>query len=374
MNFMMLCCTNLLLFFIFGSLLASAPAAPVEPKPDESEQTLLRERRDYLRNVLVQRQDAFKAGRLGHDLLLDAHRALLLAELELATKPAERVALCDRFAREAARRQDAVEGARKAGRSTELEYTRGIAACREDELLIHRTKHPEPADKERAAQLLALLRKRCGAYQDALKRMNEEVEAGRRSPAEAEQGLLAAALHAQLDLVEKPAERIDLLQQHRERLTQMEKVVQIQVDAGRLAHPEELQARAAVLATEIALIREKSRGSAAPEKLAELLREQRKVGQELLELRYVQYEAGKCPFAALLATLDERLRAELSAADKPEERAAALRAHLADLKKIEAAAKVRMEASFIPQADYETLCAVRLDVQVRLLRAEREAK
>src|SRR5262249_48190052 len=135
-----------------------------------------------------------------------------------------------------------------------------------------------------------------------------------------------------------------------------EKVVQIQFEAGRVGQPEQLQARAAVLATEIALIHEKSGGGPASEKLAELFREQRKVGQELVELRYVQYEAGKCSFAALLHTVEERLRAELFATDKPEERTAALRTHLADLKKLEAAAKVRMEASFIPQADYETLC------------------
>jgi hypothetical protein len=365
---------RLLIPSLLGIFLTVCHAAPVVPKPDPREEKLLRERRDYLRNVLVQRQDSFKAGRVTAEVVLDAHRALFLAELELTPKPADRATLCDDFARQVARGQDAIEGAYKAGRLTELEYARGIAGCREDELLILRQKSARGADRDAAARIPDMLRSRRDAWQTALQKVQAELDAGRRSPGAEELGLLNATLRARLEDAEKPEERLRILQQQLDRLTRIKEIVDIQFDAGRVTPADPLQARGALLAVQIALAREKPAGDTPPEKLAAWRDEQRKAGQELVEVRYRQYDAGRLAFTVLLTTLEERLRTELAAADKADERIALLKASLAEVKKIEEAAKIRMESSFIPQADYETICAVRLEAQVRLLRAERDRK
>jgi outer membrane protein TolC len=76
-----------------GVLLAGwVVAAPVpQPKEDSPEiKKLLKERRDVLRSEVVARTQEYEAGRGPLNILLQASRKLLKAELELATTPAER--------------------------------------------------------------------------------------------------------------------------------------------------------------------------------------------------------------------------------------------------------------------------------------------
>jgi hypothetical protein len=351
-----------------------AGAAPPKPRFEDRERSLLRERRDLLRNVLVQRRDSAKEGRLSPGALVDAFRMLFQAELDLAPPAAEREALCKEFAREVKKRSDALEGAFKTGRVTSVDHALGLAACREDELRILLAEFPSPANKPAAVRLVALFRHRRDAYQAVLAGLKEEIAAGRTVVPGGEQAVLAAALEAQLDLTDVPEERIPLLQKHLDRLKQWEHAVKTQYEAGRISVAERLEARAGVLAAELLVAREKSGTSFPLESLEEVLREHRKARREAVEVRYVQYAAGECSFAKLLNALEGRLAAELAAAEKADDRIEALKAHLADVTKIERAAKARMEGGLIPQADYEALAALRIEVEVRLLRAERDTK
>jgi hypothetical protein len=77
-----------------GVLLAGwAVAAPVPEKKDSPEvKALLKERRDVLKKEALARSEEFEAGVGTLASLLNVSRELLKTELELATKPAERVA------------------------------------------------------------------------------------------------------------------------------------------------------------------------------------------------------------------------------------------------------------------------------------------
>jgi hypothetical protein len=359
----------LLIAVLLGSGMLPCRAAPVVSKAAEQEQALLRERRDYLRNALVQRKEAFKAGRLTQEGLLDAARLLFQAELELAGTPGDRASLCDDFAAEVHKQREAVEAARKAGRLTDLEYARQLLACCEDEILIHRERRYPASDKDASRRLLLLRRNRLEAAQAMLLSMEDAIKGVQVSFAVAERATRTAA-EARLHLTEKADDRLRIFEKQIDQLARLEKVVQAQFEAGRVSRPDQQEAHAASLAAQIALAREKSSGGPPPEQLRKHL----ELRLEVLAGRQKQYEFGRYPLDGLLYALDACLEARLALADSKDERLAALRTHLDAVKKIEATTKARIEAAFLPQADYETLCALRLGIQLRLLRAEHDRK
>src|SRR5690242_5294954 len=93
-------CACLLAALLTGTAAAApTPGVTLHKAAYEKIQALLKDRRDTLREVLKARQAQYEAGRLSPGELIDARRALLHAELDLATVPG-RAALNDMLARQ----------------------------------------------------------------------------------------------------------------------------------------------------------------------------------------------------------------------------------------------------------------------------------
>src|SRR5581483_5709415 len=97
--------------------------------------------------------------------LLESSRRLFLAELEMATKPADRLALCDKFERLVKDALGQNEALLKAGGITDADYALARAACLEDEVFLLRERLRVREDKEGPTLLRKLLLERREAYQ-----------------------------------------------------------------------------------------------------------------------------------------------------------------------------------------------------------------
>ncbi len=133
-----------------GALLAgSAAAAPVPEKKDSPEvQALLKERRDVLKQEVLALSDQFEAGRGPLTPLLAASRELLKAELELATRPTERVAAHERHFSATRRWEQIVKDAYDARRMTAAAFFEMRGARLEAEIGLRRAGgKPKPEGK-----------------------------------------------------------------------------------------------------------------------------------------------------------------------------------------------------------------------------------
>ena len=123
-----------------GVLLAGwVAAAPIPQKKDSPEvRKLLKERRDVLSTAALARSQEFKAGRGTLEPLLRSHRELLKAELELATKPAERVAAHEEHFNAMRKHEEMTKKAYDAGRMGAADYYEMRAARLEAEIELRR--------------------------------------------------------------------------------------------------------------------------------------------------------------------------------------------------------------------------------------------
>ena len=107
-----------------GVLLAGwAVAAPVPEKKDSPEvKALLKERRDVLTKAVEARSQEYEAGRGTQAALLEVSRELLKVKLELATKPAERVAAHEEHFNAMRKWEELVKEGYEAGRIKAADY------------------------------------------------------------------------------------------------------------------------------------------------------------------------------------------------------------------------------------------------------------
>jgi outer membrane protein TolC len=362
-----------------SACLAALLAVVVSPlaadeKPADAEKALTQQRLDVLREAVKVRQKEFEAGRVTSQDLLGPSRRLFLAELEIATKPADRLALCGKFARLAKDALEQNEVRRKAGRVSDADYALARAACLEDEVFLLQERLRGKEDEEGAERLRELRLERREAYQGALLTLSEQFEAGRCSVTTMLE-VTRRALNADLEAEEKPAARWALGQATVDRLAKMEEAARAKAEDGRITRADHAAIRSARLTAEINLQREKSGGRA--ERLAKfqrLLEERRDAAKVVLQVRQAQVEAGRDTEEVLLDAARMLLEAELPLAEKAADRVALLRTYREALKKAEEIARARQEVGRLSPTDFLTVRAALLEAEINLLRAGRAGK
>jgi hypothetical protein len=350
------------------------PPLAAEDKPAVNEKTLQQQRLEVLRDAVKARRQEYEAGRATPRDLLEPSRRLFLAELEMATKPADRQALCDGFARLIQDATEVNEARRKAGRVADAEYALARAACLEDEVFLLRERLRGKEDKEGAEKLRKLRLERREAYQAALLTLSGEFEEGRCTVATL-LDVTRRSLVADLEMEEKLTARWALGQATVDRLAKMEEAIRKKAEDGQIARDVHAAIRTARLTAEIDLQREKS-GSRA-ERLARfqrLLKERRDAAQIVLQMRQARIEAGRDTEEALLDAARMVLEAELPLAERAADRVACLRTYREALKKAEEIARARHEAGRAAPIEWLNARAARLEADINLLRAQRGAK
>jgi hypothetical protein len=358
---------------VFVLVFVARPLTADEKTSAEREKNSLRQRREALQAAVEVRRKEYEAGRGTAADLLRAARPLFLAELELADKPADRLALCDRLAPVVKEAAEGIEALYKAGRLTEPEYAVGRAACRDDEVTLARQRLKARPSPQGEQELRKLLLARHEAYQAALKVLQTEIEAGRAS----HQLLLDTyrrALRAEEESTDKPAEHFRMLAEAHDRLKGLEEAAKKQLDDGNLDRADYAAVRIARLSVALDQARAQLRNPDRSPRVKKLLTERRDAARELMEVRRLQMEAGKSTPRELLDAVEIVLEAELPLAETRPDRLAVLRARLEGLKQAEEVDKARFEVGRISPADYQTMRAARLAAEIDLLRAERAAK
>jgi hypothetical protein len=359
---------------LLAFLAVACPPVLSADKSDDAEKALRQQRLEVLQEAVKVRQKEIEAGRATAQVLLEPARRLFLADLEMAAKPAERLALCEKFARVVKETQELNEGLRKAGRVGDADYALTRAACLEDEILILGERLKSREDREGPEKLRKLRLERREAYQGALLALSGEFEAGRGSYATMLE-VTRRSLSADLATEEKPAARWALGQATVDRLAKMEEIARAKLEDGRISKGDQAAIRVARLTAEIDLQREKSGGRV--ERLAKfqrLLEERRDAARIVLQMRQAQIEAGRATEEVLLDAARMVLEAELPLAEKSADRVALLRTYLGVLKRAEEIAKARHEAARLSFTELLTVRAARLEAEINLLRAERGAK
>lgn len=218
------------------------------------ERILHDERREALRTIVKARLAEYEAGRGTFVIFLEVSRQLLDAELELASKRAERLALYERHLKLVEKCAEVNEALFKAGRLSLPDYASGKAGYLADEIRHLREKAGDKPMADEAARIRKLLSERRDTLREAVKARQEEFEAGKADA----YCLLDAShllLQAELELLEKAEERLAAHQAHRERMRVCERKEEALYKAGRRPLSEVLQSRAARLDAEIGLVR-----------------------------------------------------------------------------------------------------------------------
>jgi hypothetical protein len=152
-----------------------------EPSPQEDNAKLawlMRKRRDALADCVEVLEVLVKGGKLAaytSDLILGAYADLAAAELEVATTPAERIAVCEQYVKRARAFEDGIAA----------DYKQGARAGVAD-LYMHATAYRLQAEiwllrerKENGAKLAALLRERRDALANRVEFLEVLVKGGK---------------------------------------------------------------------------------------------------------------------------------------------------------------------------------------------------
>jgi hypothetical protein len=306
--------------------------------------------------------------------LLEAARQLFLAQLEGADKPADRRALCERFAAQLKAAREATEARRQAGRLTDTGYALARAAYFDDEVMLARERLRARPSKEADTDLHTLLLDRREAYRAALMHLHADFKAGR-----GDLGPLLETSHrslrAEAEVVGLARDPVHVRQVTVDQLRKLEDLVQEWLAAGKAGASSVAEVRIARLSVEIDVVRLKAKEPNKSAQVQKLLRERRAAARELIRaLRELHQLPGVDRIGdqqAMLKAVQLQLETELALAEKPADRVTLWRAHVDWLKKAEKEAQARVQAGRDPQVEYERLHAVRLAAEINLVRAER---
>jgi hypothetical protein len=357
-------------------LIAGASTAAEKPVAERVAE-LMRQRRESLRTLVEARTLEVDAGRATADSLLEAARLFFHQNLELADKPADRQALCERFAPRVKEALESLEQRHKAGRCTDQEYTQARLACLEDEVLLARERLRAQPTHEGDLNLRKLLRDRREAYQAALLVLHTEVDAGRAVQLALldtyRRSLRADAEIKDLRLFPSELDFVRMLQATLVQTRKVEETAKAAFEAGQLSMAEFAAARILRLSVDIYAAREKAKGADTP-RVKRLLGERRDAAKDLVDAQQKLLEAGRADQHTMLEAARLLLEAELPLAEKATDRVALLRTYAEGLKKADDVDKSRLDAGRITRAIYETLRAARLAAEIDVARAEDTTK
>jgi hypothetical protein len=361
-------CGNAILLVCFASAAASA-----ENPPPDREKDLLRQRRDALKAMVEVRRKTYDAGRATAEDMLGAVRQLLLAEAELADKPADLLALCDRFAPIVKEASDGIEALYKARMLPEHHYALRRAAVREAEVALARQRLKAQPSPENEKHLRKVLLARLEAYKALLWTFSAEIEAGRLSHLVIRE-TYRRALQADRESKDNPADHFRMLQQALDQMQAIEDEAKDAVEAGRFGKPDFVAVRIARLSVAIDLARARLRDPDSSPKVKKLLVERRDLARELKELIRQQRQQNRVDDRFEQEAAQMLLEAELPLAETAADRLALLRGEVDRLKKDEEDSKKFLDAGRIPADEYQAVQAARLAAEINLARAQRTAK
>jgi outer membrane protein TolC len=362
-------CACLLAALLAGTALAApTPGVALDKAAYEKLQALLKDRRDTLREVVKARQAQYEAGRVSPGELLDARRALLHAELNLATVPG-RAALNDALGKQIKEQEEIARAMRKAGRIVAGDYYSACADCRAEEArLLRERAGPRPTEAQ-LATLHKLRRERLDLARQALEGQETNFDVG-RATLDVISKAARRALEAELDLAEKAAERIAAYRTYAAGAERQAQVTQKLFDIGRVRSRDHDYALAEKLGAEIGLLR--AGGKLTPEeagRLKALLRDRRKHSARAVNAVMSELRAGVAPFNVVVELSARLAEAELDLGEGAAGRVAAHRDHLKRLREVEEIAKAWHDAGRLTSPDYLSVKAARLAAEIAFLRA-----
>ncbi len=347
---------------------APAPAVTLDKAAYEKVQALLQERRDTLSEVLKARQALYEAGRLSPAEMIDARRALLHAELDLATLPG-RAALNDALAKQVKEQEEIAQALFKAGRISPGDYAGARADCRAEEVrLLRERAGPRPSAAQGAA-LRQLRLKRLDFARMALEGQEKRFAAGQVTLAAVSKAA-RRALEAELDLTEGPAERADAYRAYAATAERRSRVTERLYEAGAARSRDRDAALADKLGAEIESLR--AGGKLTPEeadRLKALRREHWKHCAGAFNAALEELKAGVTPLDVVVELSARLAEAEVDRAEGAAGRAAAHLPHVKRLREIEGLAKARFDAGQLALPEYRNVKAARLGAEVAFLRA-----
>jgi len=347
---------------------APAPAVTLDKAAYEKVQALLKERRDTLREALKARQALYDAGRLSPGELIDASRALLYAELELATLPG-RTALNDALAKRVKEQEEIAEAMFKAGRIGPGDYAAARADCRAEEArLLREQAGARPSDAQSVA-LRKLRRERLDFARQAMDHQEKSFEAGQITLVAVSKAA-RRALEAELEWLEHPPDRVEACRRYAGNAGHRAEMMKEAFDAGRVSRSDRDAAVAEWLAAEIGVLR--ASGKLTPEeagRLKALKRDRRKHCAGAVNAAQEALKAGVAPLGVVVEHSARLAEAEVDLAEGAAGRVAAHLPHVKRLREVEGLAKARFDAGQLALPEYLSVKAARLGAEVAFVRA-----
>jgi hypothetical protein len=220
-------------------------------------QTLLKDRRAALRAAHKDLSALMEGAIMTVDVVYETAERLLAAELELVEKAPDRIALHEEYVKGAKAIEVIIEKRHNDGRLPAYAYGESKANRMRAEIGLIRARRDKPAEGD-GDRLKTLLKERRTALRAMLKDLPALVEDGKILP----EPLFRAngeLLGAELELAEKPEQRVTAHEEAVKRLKDLEAVFDKQLKDGRITDATFEEAKAARLAAEIGLLREKAR-------------------------------------------------------------------------------------------------------------------
>jgi hypothetical protein len=218
---------------------------------------LLEARRDALHDEVEGKEARIKAGFDGPSVdHMEVSGRLLEAELELIDKSDNRIAAHEKFVSVAKKVDENFEGMAKSARIRRDEYSQVHAARLAAEIGLLREKAGGKPSADQSAAIKKLLESQRDALREVVEAKQARIKGGLEEPDVYLMDVCRRLLQAELELTEKPADRISAHKKYVEVANKTDETLKRKSEGARIRVDYYLQAKAARLEAEIALLRE----------------------------------------------------------------------------------------------------------------------
>ena len=325
---------------------------------------LQKERGKVLTELVEIRTAQVRAGTIPNEYLVGAETDLVNAQLDVADKPEERIAVLERGVKGNSEFLKIVEARFNAGTVGTAEICQARSYLLDSKIRLLRERGP---NNKVATQIKALQKERVKLLTELVEIYTAQFRVGTTS---CEFFLCAEAdlVNAQMDTTDKHEDRVALLEQAVKREAEFLKVAEakLKVEVGTQA--DVYRARSLVLTAKIGLLEEGSPNDKVATQVKALQKEQIEELTQCVKLVQDEYRKGATEFAPLLNAETALFNAQVSATDKREGRIAAMEEGVkreTDFLKI---VEARINAGTVTVADVRQARSCLLDSKIRLLR------
>ena len=350
---------------IMLALIAAHVAAAEEDLPAQIK-PLQKERVKLLTELLEIRTAQYNIGAFSIEYLHDAMTDLGNAQLDAADKPEDRIAVLEEGVKRETDFLKIVQARFDAGTVTKADV-RQAQSCLLD-VRIRLLRERGPNDKV-VAQIKAAQKERVKVLTELVEIRTAQVKAGTLSRPVL-LGAEADLVNAQIDATDKHEDRVALLEQAVKREAEFLNVAEARqtVTQATDTQADVYRARSLVLTTKIGLLKEGSPNDKVATQIKALQKEQIEALTQLVKLVEDEYRKGAAELWTFVFADTALFNAQLDAADKSEDRIAAMEEGVkreTDFLKI---VEARINAGTITEADVRQTRSCLLDSKVRLLR------